>query len=256
MDLWALLLLAAIGCVAGFLNVVAGGGSLLTMPVMIFLGMSPAMANGTNRVALIAQNVTAIGTFRRRGFSNFRQSLTLGLCTLPGAVIGAFAAIHIDPLWFKRLLALVMVGVLLSIFMTKRKKDKDEENDEEEQRDPTSKGRLIAAHLGMVLVGFYGGFIQAGVGFILMAILHRFLQLDLVRVNMHKVFVVAVYMLPSLVVFALLEQVDWASGALLALGNAFGGWLGTRVQLSRGEGIVRVVFAIAVVGMVVRLIIE
>lgn len=254
MDLWALLLLAVIGCVAGFINVVAGGGSLLTMPVMIFLGMSPAMANGTNRVALIAQNVTAIGTFRRRGFSSFRQSLTLGLCTLPGAVIGAIAAIHIDPLWFKRLLALVMVGVLLSIFVKRRQRS--EETDDEEPSNTASKGRLIAAHLGMVVVGFYGGFIQAGVGFILMAILHRFLQLDLVRVNMHKVFVVALYMLPSLVVFALLDNVDWTAGALLAIGNAFGGWLGTRVQLSRGEGIIRIVFAFAVLGMVVRLVIE
>lgn len=254
MDLWAFLLLTVIGCVAGFINVVAGGGSLLTMPAMIFLGMSPALANGTNRVALIAQNLTAIGTFRRRGFSDFRQSLTLGLCTLPGAVIGAFTAVHIDPLWFKRLLALVMLGVLLSIFIKRR--PKSDETDEDEQRDPASTGRLVAAHIGMVFVGFYGGFIQAGVGFILMAILHRLLQLDLVRVNMHKVFVVAVYMLPSLVVFALLEQVDWTAGALLALGNAFGGWLGARVQLSRGEGVVRVVFAIAVVGMVIRLIVD
>ena len=62
---------------AGFLNVMAGGGSLLTMPLMIFMGMSPAMANGTNRVALVAQNVTAIGEFKRRGFSDFRLSLTL-----------------------------------------------------------------------------------------------------------------------------------------------------------------------------------
>ncbi len=240
---WQYLLLTAVGVIAGFVNVMAGGGSLLTLPVMIFLGMSPAAANGTNRVALLAQNVTAVAEFRRRGFSGTRLSLTLAACTLPGAVAGALAAVHIDPTWFKRLLALIMVGVLIQVLRPKKTVgDKT-----------TGPAHPVWAHLGMVGVGLYGGFIQAGVGFILMALLHGLLRLDLVRVNMHKVFIVGLYMVPSLLVFAVSGQVWWLAGALLAAGNSSGAWLATSFQIKHGEGLIRVVFALAVLAMATRL---
>ena len=107
----------------------------------------------------------------------------------------------------------------------------------------------------MVGVGFYGGFIQAGVGFIFMALVRGLLHLDLVRTNMHKVFVIGMYMVPSLLVFAATGQVRWLAGATLAVGNSLGGWIGTRFQITRGEGVVRVVFAVAVVAMAVKLLI-
>ncbi len=244
MHVWQYGMLAALGLLAGFVNVMAGGGSLMTMPVMIFLGMSPAMANGTNRVAIMAQNVVAVGNFRRKGFSDFKLSMTLSLCTLPGVVAGSFVAIEIDPGWFKRILALVMVGALVMIFRGSGRKGKAGDR-------PVRRGW---AHLGMVLVGFYGGFIQAGVGFILMAVLYDLLQLDLVRVNMHKVFIVGIYMIPSLLIFALSGEVDWLAGALLAVGNATGAWLGTNMAVKGGDKIIRIVFAIAVVAMAVKLI--
>ncbi len=244
MHVWQYAMLAALGALAGFVNVMAGGGSLMTMPVMIFLGMSPAMANGTNRVAIMAQNVVAVGNFRRKGFSDFRLSMTLALCTLPGVVAGSFVAIEINPGWFKKILALVMVGALVMIFRGSGKKDRAGDR-------PVRRGW---AHLGMVLVGFYGGFIQAGVGFILMAVLYDLLQLDLIRVNMHKVFIVGIYMIPSLLIFALSGEVDWLAGALLAVGNATGAWLGTNMAVKGGDKIIRVVFAIAVVAMAVKLI--
>lgn len=242
LDIWSYLVLIVVGVVAGFVNVMAGGGSLLTMPAMIFMGMSPATANGTNRIALLAQNITSVTEFRRRGMADFRLSLTLGLCTLPGAVLGAVAAVYIDPLWFKRLLAVVMIGVLV-VTLRNRKPE-------------TGEGATHPrwAHLGMIGVGFYGGFIQAGVGFIFMALVRGLLHLDLVRTNMHKVFVIGMYMVPSLLVFAATGQVRWLAGAVLAIGNSLGGWLGTRVQISRGEGVIRVVFAVAVVAMAVKLL--
>jgi uncharacterized membrane protein YfcA len=247
--IWHYPLLAVVGLVAGFQNVMAGGGSLLTLPVMIFLGLSPAEANGTNRVALLTQSVTAVVDFRRQGFSDWRRSLTLALCTVPGAVAGAVAAVKIDPVWFKRFLALVMIGVLVLV-LRKPRTPAEVEVDESGRRD------LVLAHLAMLGVGFYGGFIQAGVGFILMAILRGLLRLDLVRVNMHKVFVVGVYMLPSLAVFALLDQVLWVAGLVLAVGNGTGAFIATRLQVKKGEGPVRVVFAIAIVAMAVKLVVD
>ncbi len=245
---WQYFLLAALGVIAGFTNVMAGGGSLLTMPAMIFLGMPPAMANGTNRVALLAQNVTAVSRFRKKGFSDFKLSLSLALCTLPGAVIGAFAAVKIDPSWFKRLLALVMIGALIMILRGGRRKKGTPEK--------ASKARTVWAHIGMVGVGFYGGFIQAGVGFILMALLNGVLLLDLVRVNMHKVFIVGIYMVPSLIVFALTGDVAWLAGIILAVGNSAGAWAGTHAAVRGGDKLIRVVFAIAVIAMAVILVVK
>lgn len=247
MAYWQYLLFAGVGALAGFMNVMAGGGSLLTMPAMIFLGFSPAAANGTNRVALLMQSVSAVTSFRGQGFSDFRLSLTLALCTLPGAVTGALAAVHIDPLWFKRLLAGVMIAVLV---ITLRPSGSGGAQGGGEP----SRGRLVLAHIGMGLVGFYGGFIQAGAGFLLMAVLQGMLRLGLVRVNMHKVFVVGVYMVPSLAVFAYLGQVRWIAGLALSVGTVAGAWIATRLQIKRGEGVVRVVFSLAVVAMAIKLL--
>ncbi len=238
---WGLAALAGIGAVAGFVNVMAGGGSLLTLPAMIFLGLHPATANGTNRLALLVQNVAAVGEFRRRGLADVRRSLSLAACTLPGAVLGAVAAVRIDPVTFKRLLALVMVGVLVATLSPRR------------PRPEGARRRVVAAHLAMVAVGFYGGFIQAGVGFLIIAALYRLLQLDLVRVNMHKVFVILVYTVPALAVFALSGHVHALAGLVLGAGNAAGAWLGTHVQVTRGEGVVRAVLVVAVLAMAVKL---
>jgi uncharacterized membrane protein YfcA len=114
--------------------------------------------------------------------------------------------------------------------------------------------RLAAAHVLMVAAGFYGGFIQAGVGFILMAILYRVLGLDLVRVNMHKVFIVGVYTIPAIVVFALHDDVIWRTGLILAAGNAIGGWIGSHVAVKRGERMIRLVLYAALIAMAVRLL--
>ena len=246
-EIWQGLVLITVGAVSGFLNVMAGGGSLLTVPVMVFMGMPGPVANGTNRIAILAQNVAAISAFFKKGFSDFRLSLSLAVCTLPGAVIGAFAGTRLDGVWFNRVLAIIMLGVMLSMFF-----DKDKEA-EREQVELTTK-RLLFGHLAMVGVGFYGGFIQVGVGFILMPILHRVLGLDLVRVNMHKVFIIGVYSVAALCVFAARVQIAWLLGACLALGNMAGGWLGAHVSVSRGETAIKTILNVVLVVFIIKLL--
>lgn len=236
-------MLALVGMIAGAVNVVAGGGSLLTLPLMIFLGLDPATANGTNRVALLMQNATAVRTFRRLGLSDLRLSATMGLCTVPGAALGAVAAVEIAPEAFRIVLAAVMVGAGVAILVPPSSR-------------PSARRRPVWAHLAMVGIGFYGGFIQAGVGFLLMAALRRLLVLDLLRVNMHKVAVVLMYTVPSLVVFAVTDHVSWLAGLALGVGNAAGGWAGTRLQVRRGEQVVRIVLVVAVAVMAVRLVVR
>ena len=105
----------------------------------------------------------------------------------------------------------------------------------------------------MVGIEFYGGFIQAGVGFLLMAVLHQVMRLDLVRVNMHKVFIVATFTVVALTVYVIHGKVWWLPGVCLAVGNALGGWLGSQLSVTRGEGFIRGVLYVALIAMAIRL---
>lgn len=243
MDPTLIPVLLAAGLATGFVNVVAAGGSLISMPVLILLGLPPATANGTNRIAILVQNATAVTTFHRRGHSDPRTSLTLALCTVPGAVLGAWAAIAIDPVLFERILGGVLIAAVVLIVFRPGGAGADPR--------PT---RPVVAHLAVAAAGVYGGFMQAGVGFLLMPILHHLLRLDLVRVNMHKVFIIGAYNIPALLVFALRGHVWWIGGAALAAGNALGAWLGTRATVAGGDRLVRTVFAIAVLAMAAKLL--
>jgi len=251
-DIWYLLLLFIAGIAAGFLNVVAGGGSLLTLPLMITTGIPAVMANGTNRVAILLQNFTAMVNFSRAGFSDFRQSLLLALCTLPGAFLGAWLGVKIEGVWFNRILTLIM-GVILVMNLLKNRQ-KPHTLDDETSSSDKKKPHKVMGYLLMVGVGFYGGFIQAGVGFLLMAVLERVLGFDLVTVNMHKIFIVASYTLVSLLVFALKDQVLWKAGLCLAMGNAIGGWLGASFSIKKGEKYIRIILNILIAFFIVKLL--
>jgi uncharacterized membrane protein YfcA len=247
LELWQLALLTAVGIVGGFLNVMAGGGSLLTVPVMVFMGLPGPVANGTNRIAILAQNLTAIVTFFRRGFADFKLSVSLAACALPGAVVGALVGTQLDGPWFNRALAVIMVGVMLVMHFDRGTAQRPEDY------QPTSR-QLVRGHLLMVAAGFWGGFIQIGVGFILMPILNRAMGLDLVRTNMHKVFIIATYTLVALAIFASRVEIFWVAGLALALGNAFGGYLGAHFTVSKGESLVRIVLNIVLVAFIIKLL--
>lgn len=242
-EITQLLLLFAVGIIAGFLNVMAGGGSSITLPLLIFMGLDSAMANGTNRIALFVQNIFAISSFRRQKVHQFRRSLQLSLLTLPGAIIGAIAAVSISDAWFQRILGIVMIGIILSLFISPAGK---------KQALEERKHWLI--YPIMLGIGFYGGFIQVGVGFIFMAVLYHILRLNLVHVNMHKVFIVFIYTIPALAIFIYTGNVNWVLGFSLAAGNAFGGWWSARFAVKGGEKFIRVVLAAAILIMSLKLL--
>ena len=113
MELWKFILLILTGFSAGFFNVIAGGGSLLTLPILVLIGLDGSVANGTNRIAIIAQNITAIITFKYYGLSNFKLSLSLSLCAIPGVIFGALLAINFDGIWFNKLLSIIIISVVI-----------------------------------------------------------------------------------------------------------------------------------------------
>lgn len=235
---WQLALLAVAGFASGWINVIAGGGSLLTVPVMVFLGLPGPVANGTNRIAIIAQNITAVGAFFRNGLSDFRLSITLALAASIGAYFGAQVGVRLEGAAFNNVVAAVMIAVLI-LMATGEDKAKA-------RPDASSKARNLATgHILMVGAGFWGGFIQIGVGFLMMPILYRVMGLDLVRTNMHKVFIALVFSFVALWVFASKAPIAWEAGAALAAGNAVGGWMGAHATMTRGEKFIkRALFAV------------
>lgn len=244
--LWEVAALIAAGTAGGFINVMAGGGSVITVPVMIFLGVPGPVANGTNRIAILAQNMTAIATFYRGGVIRVRLALTLAACAIPGALLGALLGARLSGPLFNQILAGVMLAVLVLMQF-----HGSSPTPYEAQAQPK---RPVTGHVLMVAAGFWGGFIQIGMGFILMPILHRVMGLDLVTTNALKVTVVALYTLVALAVYATTSEILWLVGAILAIGNSLGGFVGARMTLSRGDTLIRRVFTVAIVLMVVRLL--
>lgn len=245
-ELWQLALLTGAGVAAGVINVMAGGGSLLSVPIMLFLGLPGPVANGTNRISIIAQNIVAVRTFFRRGFSDFRLSLSLAAAATPGAVLGALVGTRLDGEWFDRVLAIVMLAVLVLMQLPGKKRSGASE--------PLTRRRLITGHLLMFGAGCWGGFIQVGVGFILMPILHRVMGLDLVRTNMHKVFIALSYNLVAILIFASVVSIHWQFGLALAAGNALGGYIGARFSVQGGEVWIRRVFTLVLLIFIAKLL--
>lgn len=245
-ELLKLLLLFGVGSVAGFINVMAGGGSTITLPILIFLGLEGSLANGTNRVGIFVQALSAVISFRQEKYHKFKLSLKLAAFTLPGAIIGAIIAVNISNELFQKILGYVLLGVSLSILTRRLNQNKTE--DDRQQKNTW----LI--YPTMFAIGFYGGFIQAGVGFLFMASLYHLMRLDLVRVNMHKVFIISIYTFPALLVFFLTGNVNWKYGLVLAAGMAFGAWWSAKISVKKGEKIIRIILIAVLLIMALKLL--
>ncbi|MEL6790798.1 MAG: sulfite exporter TauE/SafE family protein [Pseudomonadota bacterium] len=253
LELWQLMVLTGLGTIAGWINVMAGGGSVLTVPVMVFMGLPGPVANGTNRISIIAQNIVAVWGFFSKGFSDFRLSASLAVFAAVGAVFGASVGVTIDGVWFNRVLAGVIILILITMLVDQKKGATPQADTTTDPQSPPK--NLVLGHVLMIGAGFWGGFIQIGVGFLLMPILHRIMGIDLVRTNMHKVFIALVFSMVALAIFATRTQIAWDAGIALAVGNAVGGYLGARTAMAKGERWIKAVLVIAMVGLIIKLVI-
>jgi len=245
--LWQLPVLFAVGIVAGILNVLAGGGSLLTLPLLIFMGLPSAIANGTNRIAIFCQNLFAIRGFRQQGVMPMDLAL---LCTPPallGSWVGASLAVNLDDQVFNRLLALIMFGVMAFTAIDPMKRIRRAEI------TFTAK-RKAAIVVTFFFLGIYGGFVQAGVGFIIITalLIHG---LDLVRINAIKVFVIFAYTFIALGVFIFNGQVNYGLGIALAAGNSIGGMIAPKLAVAKGHDWIKKVVTATVCVFALKLLI-
>jgi uncharacterized membrane protein YfcA len=241
-----LLFLVAIGFITGVINIMAGGGSLLSLPMLIFLGLPPSIANGTNRVAILIQNIFSTAGFRSKGIKTFPYSIYFGISAMIGAIIGAQIAIDIKGEVFNKILAIIMVFVVVYLVINRKTRYED-------LIERISGKHLWISIILFFFVGIYGGFIQAGTGFLILLVLSGVNQFSLVKSNAIKVIVALIYTISALSIFILNDQVNWKYGLILAIGNASGGWLASRWSVKKGDGIVKVFLIIMVVIMAIKL---
>lgn len=235
------LILAAVGLAAGAINVLAGGGSFLTLPMLIFLGLPAGVANGTNRVGILAQNVGAVWGFKRHGIPAAGSLLWAALPASAGALIGTWLAMQVSDQAFEKILALLMV--LLSLWSIWSSKPRDR---------PLRRGSIVFLGASFLVIGVYGGFIQAGVGFLILAATST-AGMDLVRGNAMKVLTVLCFTVLSLAIFAWTSRVDWGLGCALGAGTFLGGQLGVRLTVLKGHRWVRGVVTLTVILFAVKL---
>ena len=218
-------LLIGTGVVSGFINTLAGGGSMITLPALMIMGMPADVANATNRIGVLAQSVTSVQGFDNQGFLERQALWSLLVITGVGAIAGSMLA-SILPVW---ILKPVLLGtmIIMALIMLISSETLAPPNGTIPKR---LSGHPMAA-VGLFMSGVYGGFVQAGVGFILIAALSGGLRYDLIRANALKSVCTAIFSGVALLIFALQGQIWWIPGVILAVGSMAGAWLSVHVAI-------------------------
>ena len=242
MDPSDILLLVAGGLAAGVVNTLAGGGSLLTVPLLVLAGVPGNVANGSNRIGILASNASATAAFRRLGVSGLSRTLPVLVPVAVGSLVGALLVARLADETFERAFGVLMVPLLLLSL-----------------RPPVSKSAERRVWSGpftvlvFLAIGLYGGAFQAGIGLLLMVALSRS-GMDLVVANSVKVVVIMVVTVTALPLFIVGGRVAWGPAMVLAAGFAVGGALGARLTVTRGASLIRPVMVAAVLALAGRLL--
>lgn len=229
------------GIASGFLNTMAGGGSMLTLPALMLLGLPADVANGTNRLSVVSQSLSGVIGFDRGGALDRGSIVRVLAPTVLGSFAGAFAASRVPPDTLKIVLLSTMIAVAALMALAPRLMAAPQES------QPRWDRRRVAGFAGLFVAGLYGGFVQAGVGFVLLGVLGGILRYDVVRANALKLVCTLVFGAVALGVFALADQVDWLLAVLLAVYTVIGSQLGVRFALHVRPGVLRwIIFACVV----------
>jgi len=246
MEWYAYIVVVVIGVVAGIINTLAAGGSLITIPPLMALGLPPNMANGTNRIAIFLQNVVGVSSFHREKVMDFSRGFRVGIPAVLGAVAGALIAVNLND----EVMKLAIAGIMILMFFVILLKPSRWLRSHEEHPPIPYWTQVIV----FFLVGIYGGFIQAGVGFFLLTGLVLGSGFELVRANALKLFVILLYTPLALVIFFLHGDVHLWMGLLLAVGTMIGAWIGTRIAVKWGAAFIRYFLLVAILIAATKLI--
>jgi len=246
MEWYTILAVIAVGFAAGFINTLAGSGSLLTLPLLMFLGLPANVANGTNRIGILFQSIVASGSFKQKKVLNLKVGLWLGIPSIIGAIAGSIWAVNLTDEIMQ-----IFIGILLVVmfFVILYKPEAWIKGQAGKVKEKPSVLQVII----FFGIGLYGGFIQASVGFFLLGGLVLGAGYDLVKANAIKVFITLLFTIPALLVFIINDQVNYLLGFVMAIGSMAGAFVGAKVAVSWGAKFVRYVLLFAILGSALKL---
>ncbi len=229
------------GILAGIINSMAGGGSLLSVPLLSLAGVGGTVANGTNRIAVLVQNITGAYGYARRDVGDRRRTIQVLVPAMLGGLVGSLVASQIPDEAFERIFGLLMLPLL---YLSIRKPEVDPD------REPWP---LWLSSVVFVGVGFYAGAVQAGVGLIILLVLSR-AGFDLVTANAMKTVVILGVTALAVPVFIVNDQVRWIPALVLSVGMGIGGYLGANIAVDGGERVIRPVLIVVVLVLASRML--
>ncbi len=234
MDLITIVIVVLVGFFSGIINTLAGNGSLLSLPLLMFLGLPANVANGTNRIGILLQSIVANSIFKKQNLLDTKSVARLTIPAVIGSLIGAQLAVELNEQLMRQAIGVVLVIMFFLIIIKPNAWIKGRTDELKEKKG-------IVPIVIFFLIGLYGGFIQAGVGLFLLAALVLGAGYDLVRANALKVFIVLVYTIFALSVFIFNNQVDYTLGFTLAIGNMLGAYVAARYAARLGTSFIRYV---------------
>ena len=225
-----IILLLVSGVIVGIINTLGGGGSVITMSLFMAMGMPIGLANGTNRIAVLLQNLSATVAFLRKGMLHLRSGLLLSLPAIVGNIFGAMVAMEVSEAIFKICLSVVLAIILVYLLLGKDK-----------QSVEGGHGLKIKwwHYIWFFVIGFYGGYIYIGLGFLILAITISTMHLDIITANVIKGFVIFLSTPFALAVFIYNGQVEWMAGLLHGAGNILGAVVASHWAMNWGVKFVR-----------------
>ena len=231
--------LVVAGLMVGFINTLAGGGSIISLSVLMVLGLPANVANGTNRIAIAIQTLTASTSFRQQKVLDTKKGIILGIPALLGSIVGALIAVDINENIFEKAVGVIMLVMLIFILYNPKKWLSGRE-------ELVNKKTSIAQIIVFFLIGIYGGFIHMGIGYFLLIALVGQIGYDLVKANAVKVFIVLIYTPVTLIIFLIYGQVNWEYGLTLTIGNVVGALVASRLAVKKGVNFVRWVIVVVI----------
>ena len=243
------IILIGIGILVGFINTLAGGGSSVLYPILMFMGMPIHMAIGTSRVGFLSQGIFSVAGFKSKGVFLFPFNVYVAIAAMLGGLIGAWAALQASAENLTHILAFIMLLIAGIILLQSKIKPIES--------TIRIKGKyLLISLIVYFFIGMYGGFIQAGMGFMIIlagTLVNRF---SLTQANSIKALIVLVLTLPTLYMFYVKGYVDWEAGIFIALGTAIGSWLTSRWSVNVNEKYIRFIISGIIVALAVKLLVE
>lgn len=227
-----IIMLVISGIIVGVINTLAGGGAIITMTLFTVLGLPIGVANGTNRIAVVLQNLTSSLTFLRKRMLNIKSGVKLSIPAVIGNIMGSMVATHISDTTFKICMAVVLTIVLIYMIFDNSHKHPHIHGGHPLQIKPLH-------YLWFLLIGFYGGYIYIGLGYVILAVTIWSMKLDIITANVIKGFIIFAATPFSLIVFIMNDQVDYVYGLWHGIGNVIGAIFASHFAINWGVKFVR-----------------